>query len=97
MKNTLEIKTVNDIVETVIVTTDGVTVMEKHRDWLNDEKVLEMLKKKKFYQNFKGSWQITFPQAYRTFQDSTFDKVVDSALTYIFERDNPSFCDDYIV
>ena len=97
MKNTLEIKTINGVVHTTILTTDGVTVTEKHREWLSDEQVLEMLQKKKFYQNFKGSWQITFPQEHRTFLDSKFDKVISSALRYIFERDNPSFCDDYIV
>jgi hypothetical protein len=71
--------------------------MEKHREWLDDEKVLEMLRAKKFYQKFKGSWQLTFPQEHRVFQDSTFDKIINSALCYIFERDNPSFCDDYII
>ena len=97
MKNTLEIRTVNGVVETVIVTTDGVTVTEKHREWLSDEQVLEMLQKKKFYQHFKGTWQISFPQNYRVFQDPDFDKVVGAALRFIYERDNPSFCDDYIV
>lgn len=97
MKNTLEIRTVKGVVETIIVTTDGVTSMEKHREWLSDEKVLELLRNKKFYQHFKGSWQITFPQEHKTFLDSTFDKVIGAALLYIFERDNPSFCDDYIV
>jgi hypothetical protein len=96
MKNTLEIKTIDGLVHTFIVTSDGVTAMEVHREWLDDEKVLELLVKKKFYQKFKGSWQITFPQEHKTFFDSNFDNVVSSALHYIFERDNPSFSDDYI-
>ena len=96
MKNTLEIKTINGVVHTLIVTSDGTISMEVHREWLNDEKVLELLIKRKFYQNFKGSWQITFPQDHKTFIESTFENVVSSSLHYIFERDNPSFCDDYI-
>lgn len=90
MKNTIEIKNLNDFVETTVVTTDSVKFWERHIMGLSDEKVLERIKERKFYLKFKGDWVVTFPLEHRMFTDSKFETAIFMALSYIHERNFPS-------
>lgn len=89
MKNILEIKSINDFVETTITTVDGVKYWERHRSGLTDEKVLEKILNREYYQKFKEEWVISFPQEYRTISDLKFETAVFMALSYIHERNFP--------
>jgi hypothetical protein len=91
MKNTIEIKSINDFVETTIITTDSVKYWERHHSNITDEKVLEKIKDRNFYQKFKGEWIITFPYEYKMFTDAKFETAIYMALSYIHERNFPGY------
>ena len=89
MDNTLTVEILPDKrVKTEFVTYDGVTSMEIHRHGLPDAKVLKKLLDKNYYQRFKGSWILAFPDDPKLIMRATFEEVIDAAQEYIFSRDN---------
>jgi hypothetical protein len=95
MKNRLSVKTLPDKrVQTDIQLIDGSTAMEIHIQGLYESKVLKKLLDKKFYQHFKGDWEISFPDDQWVATHSTFEKAIDAGDTHIFNRDNTISYDD---
>lgn len=88
MKNTLSVTIVNGCVRTDFVTVDGITSMEIHRADLSESKVLDKLLGKKFYQRFKGEWDISFPDDSWSASKKTFEDAIGAADIHIFNRDN---------
>jgi len=95
MKNVLELSVMPDTrVKTTITTTDSVTTMEIHKSSEKDQDVLLKMGRNKFYRSFKGSWVVSLPQDFKTFEGQEFTDATAKALTFINERDNP---DIYII
>ncbi len=90
MKNVLEIQEIEPgIIRSHFSFADGCTMWELHRKGLSDADVLVLITKKNYYQKKPGEWVISFPRQHRAFSDQDFATVVQAALRYIYERDNP--------
>ena len=77
-------------IKTVIVTNDGVEIMEIHRAGLSESDVLNDLQGRNYFQHLKGSWSIVFEGCPYVFQRDTFDAAITIAKEYIYNRDSQS-------
>ncbi len=91
MKNTLEIQEVTPgVIKSSFSFIDGSSMWELNQKGLTDADVLVKILQKNYYQHKLGSWVVTFPREHRAFEDQEFAKVVQLALRYIYERNNPT-------
>jgi hypothetical protein len=89
-RNILEIQEISpEVIKTTFHLIDNTSNWEIHRRGLTDEKVLNTIFQRKYYQHKPGTWKIIFPRQHRSFEDQDFAKVVQAALRYIYERDHP--------
>lgn len=90
MINTLEILiSPSGRVQTTIVTSDGCSAMELHRDGIKDTEILANFAVNKRYRSYPGKWTLTMPQAFKVFEAPQFTDLIALALAYTYERDNP--------
>lgn len=93
--NTLELrKHSSGAYETTIVC-DGVTTWELHSPKKQEIQILDTLRDKKFFQDYKGDWCLTLPDDHKVFRDKKFDIVIQMAITFIHERDLPHWEDHF--
>jgi len=77
-------------IKTIILTDDGVEIMEIHRAGLSESDVLKNLQDRNYFQHLKGSWSIVFEGCPYVFQRAKFDDAITIAQEYISNRDDQS-------
>ncbi len=77
-------------IKTIILTNDGVEIMEIHRAGFSDEDVLNDLLARNYFQHLKGSWSIVFESSPYVFQRDTFESAITIAKEFIYNRDSQS-------
>jgi len=77
-------------IKTIILTDDGVEIMEIHREGFSEADVLKDLQNRNYFQYLKGAWSIVFEGSPYVFQRDSFDAVITIAQEYISNRDDQS-------
>jgi len=77
-------------IKTIIVTADGVEIMEIHRKGYTDSMVLQDLLNRNYFQHMKGAWSISFQGVIHVIQRDSLESAIAVAQEYIYNRDNKS-------
>lgn len=93
--NTLELKKHVSGSYEVTIFCNGVTSWELFPSYKKEIDILENLKDRKFYQNYKGDWCFTLPDDHKLIKDKDFNKAVQMAISFIHERDMPAWDDHF--
>lgn len=80
----------NKSVQTDFVLAGNGSIMEIHDSRFDDETVLMNIVKNQYYRSMKGDWEIVLPADNQRFEGKDLPIVVQKALAFINERDNPN-------